>query len=110
MLRPLLAEPPAKRQRALGEDEKNMAEVDVPEDDEEFRRLEAVSTVQDELNALEEEEAQQVRCTAVVYSYTERTTPVTGQCFSVSFSVQARGRARALGMQGVSCCSRARER
>lgn len=61
MSRPLLAEPPPKRQRAPGEEEVNAEEPGDLEEDREFRRLEAVSAVQDELNALEDEEAHQVR-------------------------------------------------
>ncbi|CAM9521669.1 unnamed protein product [Ectocarpus sp. 12 AP-2014] len=60
MSRPLLAEPPAKRQRAQGEGDRNADWPGLAEEDQEFQRLEAVSNVQDELNALEEEEAQQV--------------------------------------------------
>ena len=60
MSRPLLAEPPPKRQRAPGEDEVNTEDPEDLEEDREFKRLEAVSTVQDELNALEDEEARQV--------------------------------------------------
>lgn len=60
MSRPLLAEPPAKRQRAQGEGDGNADGPGWAEEDQEFQRLEAVSNVQDELNALEEEEAQQV--------------------------------------------------
>lgn len=62
MSRPLLAEPPAKRQRAQEEGDRNADGPGWAEEDQEFQRLEAVSNVQDELNALEEEEAQQVRC------------------------------------------------
>lgn len=61
MSRPLLAEPPPKRQRAPGQEEVNAEEPGDLEEDREFKRLEAVSTVQDELNALEDEEARQVR-------------------------------------------------
>lgn len=60
MSRPVLPEPPAKRHRALGEDREQHEGEGGSEEDEEFHRLEAVSAVQDELNALEEEEAQQV--------------------------------------------------
>ncbi|CAM9497427.1 unnamed protein product [Ectocarpus sp. 4 AP-2014] len=60
MSRPLLAEPPAKRQRAQGEGDGNADGPGWAEEDQEFQRLEAVSNVQDELNALEEEEAQKV--------------------------------------------------
>lgn len=68
MSRPVVVEPPNKRQRAArevaGQGKEGVDEVvegrGLEEDDEEFRRLEAVSAVQDELNALEEEEAQQV--------------------------------------------------
>ncbi|CAM9510247.1 unnamed protein product [Ectocarpus sp. 8 AP-2014] len=60
MSRALLSEPPAKRQRAQGEGDGNADRPGLAEEDQEFQRLEAVSNVQDELNALEEEEAQQV--------------------------------------------------
>lgn len=59
MSRPTLPEPPAKRQRAQGDGEESLGGSGGLEDDQEFRRLEAVSAVQDELNALGEEEAQQ---------------------------------------------------
>lgn len=58
----MLADPRAKRKRAQGEDEKIDEQRKFLEADQEFRRLEAVSVVQDELNALEEDEAQQVCC------------------------------------------------
>lgn len=77
MSRPLLAEPPPKRQRAPGEDEVDAEEPGDLEEDREFRRLEAVSTVQDELNALEDEEARQVRVKYVYHfgrKYKERWT------------------------------------
>lgn len=67
MSRPLLAEPPPKRQRAPGEDEVNTEDPEDLEEDREFKRLEAVSTVQDELNALEDEEARQVGMHIVLY-------------------------------------------
>lgn len=60
MSRPMLSEPPAKRQRSQVDVEESLGGSGAVEDDQEFRRLEAVSAVQDELNALEEEEAQQV--------------------------------------------------
>lgn len=58
MSRPLLNEPPSKRHRAQDEGDEG---ADGPEEDQEFRRLEAISAVQDELNALGEEEAQKVQ-------------------------------------------------
>lgn len=62
MSRLTLSEPPAKRQRAQGDGEEGLpGGSGGTEEDQEFRRLEAVSAVQDELNALGEEEAQQAR-------------------------------------------------
>lgn len=60
MSRPLLAEPPAKRLRGQGEEIEENVPQEVEEDEDEFRLLEAVSLVQDELNVIEEEEAQKV--------------------------------------------------
>eukprot|EP00752_Nemacystus_decipiens_P002528 g2372.t1 len=60
MSRPTLPEPPPKRQRAEGNSDESLGGSGGLEEDQEFRRLEAVSAVQDELNALGEEEAQQV--------------------------------------------------
>lgn len=84
-------QPPAKRPRSQDKDgagngqeveeDTALSEREVPETtqeendedyEEEFRRLEAVSAVQDELNALEEEEAQQVGQT-----HFEAITPCT---------------------------------
>lgn len=59
MSRPIPTEPPAKRQRAQVDGEEGLGGPGGIEEDQEFRRLEAVSAVQDELNALGEEEAQQ---------------------------------------------------
>ena len=59
MSRPTLPEPPTKRQRAQGDGEESLAGPGGLEEEQEFRRLEAVSAIQDELNALGEEEAQQ---------------------------------------------------
>eukprot|EP00903_Cladosiphon_okamuranus_P015140 g13999.t1 len=60
MPHPTLPQPPAKRQRAQGDSDESLGGSGGLEEDQEFRRLEAVSAVQDELNALGEEEAQQV--------------------------------------------------
>lgn len=61
MSRPMPSEPPAKRQRAQVDGEESLGGSGGMgmEEDQEFRRLEAVSAVQDDLNALGEEEAQQ---------------------------------------------------
>lgn len=56
-----VAEPPAKRQRADNEDNGNGEKEGEPKDDDEFLQLQAVSVVQEELNDLEEEEANAVR-------------------------------------------------
>lgn len=60
MSRPTLSEPPSKRHRAQADgEEESLGVSGGTEEDQEFRRLEAVSAVQDKLNALGEEEAQQ---------------------------------------------------
>lgn len=56
-----IAEPPTKRQRAENEDDGNREKEGEPKDDDEFVQLQAVSVVQEELNDLEEEEANEVR-------------------------------------------------
>lgn len=68
MSRPTPSEPPAKRQRAQGNGGESLEVSGGLEEEQEFRRLEAVSAVQDELNALGEEEAQQASraCVRVV--------------------------------------------
>ena len=61
MSEPGLSEPPTKRQRADKEDAKKDGKGKEPDDDEEFHQLTAVSVVQEELNVLDEEEAQEVQ-------------------------------------------------
>lgn len=56
-----VAEPPTKRQRAEIDDNENREKEEEPKDDDEFLQLQAVSVVQEELNDLEEEEANEVR-------------------------------------------------
>ncbi len=80
MSRPLPPEPPAKRQRAQGDGEEGTGGSGGLDEEQEYQRLAAVSLIQDELNALGEEEAQQVcvmrrarPCVSALHSQSKRS-------------------------------------